>query len=298
MPEAGQRIEDGIRYQRAGALDRALDCFEAVVALAEQGEARPEQHAAALRLAASVHRTRCDWDRALAAARRSADIAKNAGLRDQFAEALNAEALVHQSRGEIDDAVALLERALAAAASPRVRGNALQNLGTIAAMQRDFPAAERRFSESYLAFKEAGHEVGTVTALINFGRASLDLGELDAAAPICARAVAEAQRLDHLDLLAVARINHAEVLAARGDTGAARELATAALGHFASAGNTWRRIECLRLLGDIALQDGSRDTALRSYQQGLELAERIGARIEAETLRRKLTSAGYTPPAR
>jgi tetratricopeptide (TPR) repeat protein len=297
MPDARQRLDEGIRYQRGGALNRALDHYLAVAALGESGAATPPEHAEALRLAASAYRTRCDGDRALDAARRSADIAHRAGLTDLFAEALNAEALVHQSRGELDQAVPLLERALATAASPRVRGNALQNLGSIAAIQRDFTAAERHFSASYLAFKEARYEVGMVTALINFGRASLDLGELDAADPICARAVSEAQRLDHLDLLAIARINHAEVLAARANTGAARELATAALGHFASNDNTWRRIECLRLLGDIARQEGDAETAVRSYRQGLELADRIGARLEAETLRARLTSAGYTPPA-
>jgi hypothetical protein len=54
------------------------------------------------------------------------------------------------------------------------------------------------------------------------------------------------------------------------------------------AGNRWRRVECLRLLGDINRRDGQAEIAQRCYTQGLELARELGVHLEIARLEDRL----------
>jgi hypothetical protein len=61
------------------------------------------------------------------------------------------------------------------------------------------------------------------------------------------------------------------------------------------SGNTWRRIESLRLLGDIHVRRSEVETGVACYRQALHLAREIGARPEIELLERRtaeFTEAG------
>jgi hypothetical protein len=62
------------------------------------------------------------------------------------------------------------------------------------------------------------------------------------------------------------------------------------------AGNRWRRVECLRLLGDINRRDGQPDIAERCYSQGLELARELGVHLEITRLEERLKSLRNDPP--
>jgi hypothetical protein len=66
------------------------------------------------------------------------------------------------------------------------------------------------------------------------------------------------------------------------------------MAYFAEAGNSWRQVECLRLLGDIAKQRGASDDAQRLYQEGLRLARDIGAAAEVAKLEGYVTGADFT----
>ncbi|HEU4564376.1 MAG TPA: hypothetical protein VFS05_07005, partial [Gemmatimonadaceae bacterium] len=57
-----------------------------------------------------------------------------------------------------------------------------------------------------------------------------------------------------------------------------------------TARNTWRRVECLRVLGDINAKLGNHSTARRCLEQGVRLAREIGARNEVERLERALAA--------
>ena len=106
MPDCNQLLEEGVRFHRAGSLDLAYERLEAVVT----GADAPELVAQALRHMAGIHRTRCEWEKAIDRARESAECAKSVGNPNLFAEALNAEALVQHSRGRFEDAARFLEQ--------------------------------------------------------------------------------------------------------------------------------------------------------------------------------------------
>ncbi|HET7583455.1 MAG TPA: tetratricopeptide repeat protein [Gemmatimonadaceae bacterium] len=238
--------------------------------------------AEALRRQSSVLRTQCRWDEAIDAARRSVDIAVTLKRNDLYAEALNAEAAVHQSRGQFDTAVKLLRRILEICDDDhRIRGIALQNLGSIAAQRGELDDAQSLFSESSAAFHKVGYDWGEAAALNNAGRAALDAGNPRGAITLLEQACVAAQRVADADLVALARINQAAALGAVGEYGEAERLASVALGYFSSAGDRWREIECLRVLGDLMSAQGSVDPARRCHERALNLAREIGATADA-----------------
>lgn len=284
MPDTRALLNEGVRREMGGALDDARKFYERA---ADEGE-DPGVACEALRRLADVHRAQCRWDEALAAARRSGVAAEAAGLRDRMAEAINAEASVHLSRSDFASATPLFERVHALAEDDRMRGIALQNLGAIAAQSGDLPGAERRFAESYDAFRRAGYTRGEALALNNQGRAALDGGDALKAADLLGQSLALARAVQDADLIALATLNLAEALAAGGDGEQAEELLSGALGYFATSGNEWRRVECLRLLGDLLRRRGEDETSRRCWQQGLDVARRIGARLEEQALAERL----------
>jgi tetratricopeptide (TPR) repeat protein len=146
-------LADGVRYERGGVVQRARECFEAVTRGQEED---PTTAAEAWWRLANLHRLHSSWDDALAAARRSAAIAREHALADVEADALNIEGAVWMMRGDYDTARELYARSLALARSPAIRGKALQNLGGLAAGARNFDEGERLFSKSREAYQIAG----------------------------------------------------------------------------------------------------------------------------------------------
>ncbi len=118
MTRSREQLDEGLRHEKAGAFDRALERYAAALAEAES----PAEQSEAWRRQAHVRRLRCDWDDAIEAARRAASIAASASLTGALAEALNAEAAVHQSRGDYDLARELYGRILNECADERIRG--------------------------------------------------------------------------------------------------------------------------------------------------------------------------------
>jgi tetratricopeptide (TPR) repeat protein len=285
MPEPLGDIEEGLRLEKSGMLDRALAHYEA----ATENE-DPLTVATAWRRRASVLRTRCDWEGALAAARESAAVAVRHGLTNAHAEALNAQAAVYQSQGDFASATPLLERILEMTKDPRIRGVALQNLGTIAAECGDYETAEQRCLESYRCFKAADYQWGQAFALNNYGRAAMDRDNFEIAERVLTRAVELAREIEDLDLAALATMNLAETMLSANDLERADEAASTALGYFDMVGNRWRRVECLRLLGDINRRDGQYEVAHRCYAQGLALARELGVQPEISRLEDRLRS--------
>lgn len=285
MPHPRELLDEGLRLEKAGGLDRALEQYRAALDAATD----PGIEAEAWRRQAHVRRLRCEWDLAISAARRSAELAAAADLHDHIAEALNAEAAVHQTCGDFEPARALYEQILRETSNERIRGVALQNLASVCGMQDDMVAAARHFREAYDCFARSGYSWGKTHVLNNLGRVYFEQGELDEAGEYLLRAIEESKLLDDLDLLALARLNYGEVLLARGEMAEAETEVSAAVGHFAAAGNQWRRIECLRVLGDLQARNGAPDVAERFYENALRVAEEIGAKAEQQRIARQLS---------
>jgi tetratricopeptide (TPR) repeat protein len=284
MPNSDDLLKEGIEAEKKSDLDHAERRYLAVLAAKPADTVLAEVHC---RLS-SLYRNRCDWALALQHARESGRVALRLDDKKQYAEALNAEALVHHSRGEFQQAMPLLEQVLTVTNDSRLRGFALQNLGSIAAHQGDLGSAERYFAESYGCFMRAGFPRGEALSLNNYGRAALDRGNLELADEVLCKAVELSREIEDAELIAIATLNYAEAVQRKGNLARAEDLASSALGYFAHTGNTWRHIECLRLLGDIHSLQKNYTIARACYEEGLGLAQKIGARVETSTLTQAL----------
>lgn len=280
MPSPAEHIEAGVRHERSGALHEALDHYLAASASADDSALLAE----AYRRQADVYRILCRWSEALDAAVQSAAVAEYAAMNDLLAEALNAQAMVYHSRGDFLAAVPLYQRMLLLTDSDRIRGHAHQNLASVAAARELYEEAEYHFRNSYRCFQRGAHLRGIAIALTNYGSVSLKRGNFELAEELCRRALESARGVEDLELSGLAMINYAEALSHRGDMGRAEELISAALGYFSMMENTWRRVECLRLLGHFRAAQGFSRTAAQCYSQALDLAQSIGALREAAEL--------------
>ena len=277
--EASQLLRDGVVAEEIGELNRALESFRKAARSDDATIA-----AEAFTRLSDVLRSRAEWDEAAEAARQGQRLAHAAASERLVAHALIAEGNVYMCRGDFAAGTALFERVLDSSADPRMRGLALQNIGSCLAQRGQLGAAERAFSESYGSFQRAGYRRGEATALNNLGRAALDRGDAAFAESVLTEAVGAARDAGHGELIALATLNLAEAKVRGGELARAHELAGAALGSFAESGNQWREIECLRLIGSIHEQGGDVAAAAACFERGLRLAREIGVAVEIRTL--------------
>lgn len=287
MPEdPSELLAEGVRAERAGALERALETYQSVAF----STAAPLPRAEAFTRIADVRRERCEWDEGIAAAREGQQLAQDAGLTGAAIEATIAEANILMCRGDFAAAMALFQEIAAKPAEARVRGVALQNIASMLAQLGRFGEADRAFRESLGYFQQAGYRRGEVIALNNIGRLALDQKRFTDARPLLERAVESAKALDDGELIALASENLAMVFCEIGDVPKAEILASSALGYFVEAGNRWRQIECLRLLGGISERQKDPASARRCYERALLLAEEINSPVEIRVTRHRLDS--------
>ena len=277
--EATALLRDGVSAEEVGELGRALQSF----AKAARSDVATIAAEAFTRLS-DVYRSRSDWDEAWSAARQAQRLAGLAANEQLLAHALIAEGNVFMCRGDFANATALFKRVLDATGDARMRGLALQNIGSCLAQRGQLGAAERAFSESYGSFQRAGYRRGEATALNNLGRAALDRGDAAFAESVLTQAVSAARDAGHGELIALAMLNLAGAKASRGELAQAHEYAGVALGSFTESGNRWREIECLRLIGALHEQDADVAAAAACFERGLRIAREIGAAVEARTL--------------
>jgi tetratricopeptide (TPR) repeat protein len=281
MPEAIELIDEGRRCESHGVLDRALASYSAAAEASNEAATVAE----ALTHQSRVHRLRCEWTLALSAARRAQETAQRENLSGLLSDALNAEALVLVCQGEFVEALRLFNRILDTTEEPRQRGIALQNIGTVMAQQGHLGSAERAFAESFGWFRHAGYRLGEAMALNNHARVALDRGNPQLAEQLLEQALSVARAEEYSDLIALATVNLAEALDARGLHDKAEEQASIALGYFATSGNRWREIECLRLIGSINERLGDYQNAVRCYERALDIATAIGAQQDITIVR-------------
>jgi tetratricopeptide (TPR) repeat protein len=301
MPDPMELMEEGKRCEQHGVLDRALENYSRAAECASD----PAVVAQALTDTSRIHRCLSEWEPALDAARRAQAAARSTTAVGLLADAVNAEALVLLCRGEYEDALRLFNQILEMAEEPRVRGIALQNIGSIFAQQGKLGAAERAFAESFGWFRHAGYRLGEAMALNNHGQVALDRGNVQLAEQLLEHAIAAARELEYGELIALATLNYAKALSARGQHARAEEQASTALGYFATSGNRWREIECLRVIGAINEDIGDCEDATRCYERALSIAESLGVRQDISDVRDCLTrvssrqkgSRGATAPA-
>lgn len=283
MPDPVLLIDAGRALEREGALEQALEHFRAASTADD-----PALAAEALRRMADVHRGRSEWDAAIDAARRAQRLARASGLHDALADAQIAEGNALMCRGDFDAAIPIFVDVMRRTHAPRVRGIALQNLGSMLAQQGQLDEAERAFAQSSECFEQIGYRRGMAIALNNQARAAIDRGAPQAAIETLAQALPLAQTVGDAELMALVQLNEAEASGTLGDHERAEALASAALGHFVQSGNRWRQVECLRLLGSLRADRGDQQGARACLDRGLALATKIGTPREAERIAERL----------
>src|SRR5579885_1811375 len=135
--DARESLVAGIRAEELGALERATDCFTRASRAADRAIA-----AEAYARLADVYRSTSNWPAASQAARRAQEIAREGGLDGLVAHAMIAEANVLMCTGDFSDANELFARAMGLTVDPRLRGIAMQNVGSILAQQGRLRAAQ------------------------------------------------------------------------------------------------------------------------------------------------------------
>jgi tetratricopeptide (TPR) repeat protein len=279
-------IDEGRRFEAAGYHDRALSRYIAAAAAAVDASTRSE----AVRRQSDVHRNLSQWSDSLAAAERAESIARENDLQDLTAEAINAQGAVHHTRGDFETAEKFYARAIEMSSDARVRGIVLQNLGTLAAQRGDLETAAVRFKEAYDCCKEGGYERGMLFALMNYARSVFEQGKKDVAERLLHEAELLAINMMDLDISHLAALNRAEAMIERGAYDEAETLISSALGYYGNSGNVYRRLDALRLLGDITMRRGTHEQARIFYEAAADLADKIEATQEIDLLRARLAS--------
>ena len=282
------QLEEGLRYQKLGMLDQALEQYRVAI----DASTDPAVISEAFCREALVYRAWCRWDDAIGSARRSATVALAARLDDHYAQALNAEAIVHQERGAFDAAMTLYEIIVRMKVSDRLYGITYQNMGSIAAQRAEFDKARSYFRESQGHFARAGYAWGEAFALNNQAAAAHDAGHMKEAEVIAGQAIVAAKKVGDLELLGIAMLNSAQAIAPQGRLVQAEQLAIDALRYFEIEENDLRRAQCYRVLGDIKLLQSAPKEAREMYAQALGLAQSVGSEREAMQIRDAMEVAG------
>jgi tetratricopeptide (TPR) repeat protein len=235
-------LADGIRYERSGVVNRARECFDEVTQRVSED---PAAAAEAWWRIANLHRLHSSWDQALAAAYTGEQLAREHDL-------LNIQGAVWMIRGDFDQGRDLFMRTLEVARSTATRAKALQNLGSIAAEGRAFDEAERLFSASRTAYREAGDMRGEACSLLNIGRLQVDRGYPLVARETLEQAVIASRQSGDLEMYAAALLNLGIALGDLGHIGEAEERITTAYGQFTIADIPHQRVRCLMQLATLA----------------------------------------------
>lgn len=221
--------------EQVGNLDEAEAQLRAAEQVVEEGEAPPEQRAAARAYAQSnrvnIALARGRYEEALRQSESLRLLAAQANLPDQMREAVLNSAVCHLRLGHAEEAGEQLERLLDwAAMSGDRRSMALARVFESERRRRcgDLSAAKKL---AFAAAEEAtearnGHLLGE--AELALGKAYLDEGRPDDARYHLGRCLNRAQRLSVRKLEVAARLALARVAVAEGDEDAAGQLADVA----------------------------------------------------------------------
>jgi tetratricopeptide (TPR) repeat protein len=289
--QSDPELADGVRYERGGVFDRARECFESVT---RRADAEPAVAAEAWWRLANLHRLQSSWTEALDAARQSAALARTHHLADTEADALNIEGAVWWNRGDFVQARALFNRTLTLAHAAAIRGKALQNLGGLAADERNFDEGERLFGESRDMYRLAGDSRGEAVSLLNIGHLQRERGNLPEARATLEAAATAARQIGDMEMYAAALLNLGIALSELGLRDEAEDFITTAYGHVTIANIPVERVRCLRQLATLRVQRNDWHAARVCLTHAYEVATSAGLSREIRFVEEQLADLPAT----
>ncbi|MEP6573636.1 MAG: HD domain-containing phosphohydrolase [Gemmatimonadota bacterium] len=267
-----EHLAEARSHERAGRLVDAIRAYDGAIVEAVLANERGVQ-AEALRRLGVVWHHRGEFERARTFCRRSREVAEELGDNLLAAEAFNTLAGLDFETGAIDAAREGFHRALLlGGADAGLRGRIQQNLGILANIQGDLPAALDHYRSSLEAFERAGNDQGCAIAFHNLGMISADQKLWDDAEGFFRRSHEIAERIGDLHLQGLCRLNHAEVLLARQCFEECRLYAEESLRIFDDLGTRLDKADAYKLLGMLYRETGRPVLAEARFRSAIELA--------------------------
>jgi putative nucleotidyltransferase with HDIG domain len=268
-------IETAKEFERAGAWDDALACYERGLRSLSR-ESSPATAADLLRWIGTVRRERGELELAREVYDVSLAIAELNGLAHQTAAVLNCMAIVEHLRGQVEDAEELYTRALDQAVSlddQRLAAMLDQNLGALQGLRGNLQGALRSY-QSALTRSERLQDQGTaVRAMNNMGMAYLRLGDLAAAESSLSRALALAETTGDRLMTGTLELNRAGLHLQGGRHDIARACCDRSIDVFGSLKSKQWTAEAYKLSGVLHREMGECDQADACFTVALGLAE-------------------------
>jgi tetratricopeptide (TPR) repeat protein/transcriptional regulator with XRE-family HTH domain len=187
-----------------------------------------------------------------------------------------------RNHGDWDQATTLHRIALATARQARDRPGqalALRQLGTLAWLSGDFPAAEANLSHAVSLYREAGDGPGQAYALDHLGMVQQHTGDRPAALASRQQALKLARGVGDRLAEAVALVHLGEIQGLTGDYPAAATNLQQALVLFRGLGNLAGEADALGNLGGLQTETGDYPAAEASLSRSLMLYSSIGNRV-------------------
>jgi eukaryotic-like serine/threonine-protein kinase len=276
------------QFETAGHVCAAEAAYDAVIVSATRQDDQAALAEAFRRRAIMAHQCG-DSPRARSGLRQSYAVAAMLGNRRLMAETLNALGGLELETRNLAAAEAALTEALDFAAEyPAVLARVAQNLGIVANIRGDLPAAESHYRRSLAAFELLGDRTGSAITLHNLGMLTADRG---AHADACAF-YGECEQLADLTgdahLAALCRVNHAESLVALGQVSEGRDTVERAGRSLEALGSRFDAPDVERVLALCDRAEGRDVQAESRLGRARELAQLTEARLTDAEIARDL----------
>ncbi len=268
--------------EKAGDLERARVLLEAALRL--PGGPEDPSPAAILRWVGATHRAAGDTQAALDCFRASLTVAARAGDDGDVSHAWNWLGILHQDRGELDRADRYFERARRRAVRCGDRGLVAmveQNLGINANIRGDVHAALDHYHHSLRAYRSLGDDRRIAQVLNDRGMAFTDLAMWPAAARAFDESAALCDRIGDLHTRVMVEVNRIELALARGDLETASRTCDQALVLAQRLGRERVLGEVYRWLGAVQGRLENADEAEHYLLHALDIAERLEVPLQA-----------------
>ncbi len=275
-------------FETAGHVRAAEAAYDAVIVSA----ARQDDHealAVAFRRRAVMAHHGGDSPLARGGLRQSYAVAAMLGNRRLMAETLNALGGLELETRNLAAAEAALTEALDLAAEhPQVLARVAQNLGIVANIRGDLPAAESHYRRSLEAFDSLGDRTGSAITLHNLGMLTADRGAHADACMLYGECEEVADVTGDTHLAALCRVNHAESLLALGRVSEGRDTVERAGRSLEALGSRFDAPDVERVLALCERAEGRDSQAETRLSRARELAQLTDARLTVAEIARDL----------
>jgi tetratricopeptide (TPR) repeat protein len=275
-------------FELAGHVRAAEAAYDALIVSATRQDDHASLAEAVRRRAVMAHHGG-DTSKARSGLRQSYAISTMLANQRLMAETLNTLGGLELETRNLAAAEAALTEALALAADhPPVLARVAQNLGIVANIRGDLPAAEMHYRRSLAAFEVLQDRRGSAITLHNLGMLAADRGAHADACALFAECERLADAAGDAHLAALCRVNHAESLLARGELAAGRATVERAGRALEALGSRFDAPDVERVLARCERAEGSDAQAESRLSRARKLAQLADARLTVAEIARDL----------